>query len=413
MGKRDWKKYLSIKRLIRNSLNIIGIFDGEFAYKGPDCVQIDLTNRCNNNCIACWCNSPLLGDKATSPEEKSQTLDQALVTRLIDALARMGTRELYFSGGGEPLMHPNALDILEYAKKKGFCCQLHTNFTLADERVVDRLIRIGLDHLVVSLWAATPETYCVTHPNKRPEDFLKLKNTLTYLNRVKKDNPRVRIYNVISNLNYQEYTAMVELCRETGSERCEFTVVDTIPARTEGLLLSDKQSEELSAMCEKVKNDARYRDPLGRPIVENIEQFSRRLSSAHSTAAEYDKGYLDSMPCYVGWLFARIIADGNVNSCLKSHRMPIGNLYRDDFSRIWNGRKQREFRRATVSGKKDSPIFQMIGNDPNKKVGCFKSCDDLGRNLFMHQKINSLTAFERMVLKAAAAKCRLFSRKEL
>ena len=137
-------KYSDIKGLIRDSLFMcmLGIFDGEYAYKGPHWVQIDLTNNCNNNCIACWCNSPLLGDKAMPPEVKKQTLDYHVVIRLIDKLSTMGTKELYFSGGGEPFMHPRVIDILSYAKSKRFICHLHTNFTLVDEDILNRLKEI-------------------------------------------------------------------------------------------------------------------------------------------------------------------------------------------------------------------------------------------------------------------------------
>jgi MoaA/NifB/PqqE/SkfB family radical SAM enzyme len=398
-----------MKRVKRNALNIIGIFDGEYAYKGPDCVQIDLTNNCNNNCIACWCNSPLLGDKATPPDVKKQTLEYEVVIRLIDKLAAMGTMELYFSGGGEPLMHPRALDIIAYAKSKGFICQLHTNFTLADEPAIARILESKLDHLVISLWAATAQTYVKTHPNKKEEDFSKIKRLLTSLNAKKNLFPRVRVYNVISHLNYKELSRMADFALETGCESAEFTVVDTIPGRTESLLLDELQTRQLLLMCDEMKKNKRYYNAQGRCIIENLDHFIRRASSRHSRDAEYDRGFLDTMPCYVGWLFARIIADGNVNSCLKAHRIPIGNLYTEDFDAIWNNARQREFRKCALRPQKDSALLRMIGNDPAKNVGCYKSCDDLGRNICMHQKLMGLTLPRRKALHALAKAAHLSS----
>ncbi|MGE5197377.1 MAG: radical SAM protein [Deltaproteobacteria bacterium] len=395
------KKYSDIKKLIKNSLDIIGIFDGEYAYKGPDCVQIDLTNNCNNNCIACWCNSPLLRDKAISPEAKKQTLDYNIVVKLINQLYALRTAELYFSGGGEPLMHPRAMDILTYAKSKGFTCTLHTNFTLVDENTLNRLKEIKLDHLVISLWAATPETYAKTHPNKKPDDFLRMKRMLRFLNETKDCFPKVRIYNVVSRLNYREFIPMVELSTETLSECVEFTVVDTIPERTDELLLDSGQCDELLQACNYAKMNTQYYAKDGRFKISNFDQFVRRISSEHGGQAEYDRGFLDMIPCYVGWLFARIIADGNVNSCLKSHRIPIGNLYKEDFKDIWNGRMQRQFRRCMLNHKNEPGISSMIGNDPDKDIGCYKSCDDLGRNMFMHEKISALTKTQKILLHAA------------
>ncbi|MFA5090199.1 MAG: radical SAM protein [Candidatus Omnitrophota bacterium] len=395
-------KSLICGKTLRNAMTIMGIFNGEYAYKGPDCVQIDLTNDCNNNCIACWCNSPLLKDKATPQAVKRQSIDYRVAKRLIDTLKKMHTAELYFSGGGEPLMHPAAIEIISYAKKRGFKCHLHTNFTLVDEDMLAAFKRIKLDYLVVSLWAATAETYVKTHPNKTQDDFIRIRQLLTLLNRTKGCFPKVKIYNVISNLNYQELLKMAEFCLETASEEVEFTVVDTIPGCTDTLLFQQGQADDVLAMCRLMKENKEYCTQKGRLIISNFEQFMRRVESEYAGAAEYDRGFIDSIPCYVGWLFARVLADGNVNSCLKSHRIPIGNLYKDNFDKIWNNAKQRMFRRCMQSKVKDHDLLSFIGNDPGKKIGCYKSCDDLGRNMIMHQKINKLSPVQVRLLKTLA-----------
>jgi len=396
------KNYADIKKLCRRSLDIIGIFDGEYAYKGPDCVQIDLTNNCNNNCIACWCNSPLLKDKEISPEVKGQALDYKAVIRLIDKLLAMGTKELFFSGGGEPFMHPRVIDVLAYAKSKNFICYLNTNFTLVDEDEMNRLKEIRLDYLVVSLWAAAPHTYVITHPNKNEETFLRIKALLKSLCETKNSFPKVRLYNVISNLNYRELVQMVEFTLEYRCDCVEFAVVDTIPGRTDELLLDKEQASDILKACRKCRLDKRYYAPDGRFIISNFDQFVRRVSNEYSSEAEYDRGILDNMPCYVGWLFARVLADGNVNFCLKSHRIPVGNIYEQEFDAIWNGARQRQFRRATIKHGKHSGFFSMLGNDPEKEIGCYKSCDDLGRNIFMHERIENLTRSQRNLLRTAA-----------
>ncbi|MBU0634757.1 MAG: radical SAM protein [Candidatus Omnitrophica bacterium] len=404
-------KHLRPVKLKNYYLDAMGIIDGTYAYKGPAFAQIDLTNNCNNNCIACWCNSLLLGDKRIKDNVKNQTLPFEVVKQTVDQLAQIGTQEIYFSGGGEPFMHPKILEVLEYVKRKGLRCYVNTNFTLVLEDAVKKLSEIKVDNFVVSVWAGTAQTYAATHPNKSEGMFYQIKGMLTLLNALKQENTKVNIYNVISNKNYHELEEMIKFAIDTNSDSLEFTVIDTIPDGTDSLLLNKKQQAEVLESCKKIK-ERLAGDLKGRIEILQLEQFIRRVGNLGAENANYDDGILDEMPCYVGWLFTRILADGNVNFCLKAHRIPVGNIYAQDFSSIWNGKKEQEFRRRALCAHKDDAFFSFIGNDPKKKVGCYKSCDDLARNINMHKKIQSLTSLEFYFLRCLLliAKIRRFIR---
>ena len=389
-------------------LEILGILDKEYAYKGPFHVQIDLTNDCNSNCIACWCNSPLFKKPRLTPEEKKEYLSFSLVKEVLDELKAMHTTEIYYSGSGEPFMHPNILEILEYTKKKGFITHVNTNFTLVNKDVADKLIDIGVDFLTVSVWAGTPQVYKKVHLRDE-EVFFRVKDTLLYLNKRKKqkyNKPLIKIYSVIFNMNYHEIEEIIKFAEDTLSESIEFTLVDTIPGVTDILRLNDKQYEELIYKFEKIKRklDKNNRLPSGLLLFQ-FEQFLRRISQKNNVKeAKYDKNIIDSMPCYIGWLFARIIPNGEVHPCLKAHRIPSGSLYLNRFFEIWNSDKQKYFRKKTLVYEKKDSFFRLIGNDPfTKEAGCYKVCDDIGRNMWMHSRISMLTYPEKLLLKTAAA----------
>ncbi len=391
-------------RLVQNYLDILGVFNGQYAFKGPLHVQIDLTNDCNNNCIGCWCNSPLLEEKAIPPRVKKQFLPFSLLKELLDELSPMGTKEIYFSGGGEPFMHPEIMDILVYAKKKNFTCYVNTNFTLLDKEKIEKIIEIGLDHLTVSTWAGTPQTYAATHPNKSEETFNQIKANLTLLNSAKRRTPYIKLYNVIFNLNYHELEEIVDFARETGSESVEFALIDTVPGKTDKLLLNPQQIKILQDKAKSLNDNLDKRGCLDEVLLFRFDSFLRRICSSNDLSkATYDRNIIDKMPCYIGWCFSRIMPDGNVNSCLKAHRIPVGNLYHNSFSQIWNGEKQQYFRRKTLVYEKNDPFFYLIGNDPEiKEAGCYKSCDDIGRNIYLHNRIMSLTPLERGLLRLLA-----------
>ncbi|MDP8225732.1 MAG: glycosyltransferase [Candidatus Lernaella stagnicola] len=386
---------------VQANLDIIGVLDGRESYVGPHTIQIDPTNLCNNDCLACWCRSPLLLDKALPSPKRDAVLPLPIVLRLLDDMVRMGSREVYVAGGGEPFCHPNIREIISEIKKRGLVCNINTNFTLIDQEMVEFLSEQGVDYMTVSVWAGTPETYSLLHPNKTEETFHQIKEMLAKLNAIKRHVPFIKVYNVINNLNFHEIKAMVDFALKTRSESVEFTVLDTIPDRTDALLLDEEQREWLYAEACRIREWIEGEVPP-RLHLFKYDQFLRRISGEHTTTGEHDKTIIDSMPCTVGWQFARIMADGDVNQCLKAHRIPSGNLHHDRFLDLWTGRAQHDWRQRTNVLVKQDPWFANIGNDPSARVGCYKSCDDLGRIEHLVERYLAMTPLQQAVLKGAA-----------
>jgi len=375
---------------------VAGILDGSEAFTGPLSVQIDLTNKCNNNCIGCWCNSPLLGDKAMDPETKKKELPFELIKKLIDELDEMCVREVYLTGGGEPFMHPKVMEVIAYIKSKGMGCDMSTNFTLINKERAEKLVGLGIDHMNISMWAGTAEIYVKTHPNKKEDDFYRMRDMLIYLGKLKKKErkkkPIINIYNVISNLNYDEIKEMIDFAFLVRADSVDFTMMDPVEGRTEILLLNEEQRYELIKEISKVreyvnKKNAEFGVELK---VNSLEQFLRRVSNENSKEGNYDSNIVDTIPCYAGWTFARVMANGNILSCLKSHLMPIGNIYKQSFKKAWYSKKQRLFREKSKCKKSDSYF---------SKINCYKSCDNLGTNLSIHGKIQSLPVFSKFLLR--------------
>ncbi|MFA5069386.1 MAG: radical SAM protein [Candidatus Omnitrophota bacterium] len=379
-----------------------GILDGSRAFTGPETVQFDVTNRCNNNCLCCWNRSPLLG--ALSVEKTKEIgceLPFDVVKRVIEELKDMGTRTLFFAGGGEPFMHPDIMGILECAKYHGMKVCVNTNFTLLDEKRVKKIVELKVDHIHVSLLAGRPESYARMHPNKTEDTFYKLKELLLYAAYVKKKYgqhmtppaPHINLYYVITNINFMDIKEMAELAQAVEADSVEFTPVDIIPGKTDMLLLDKGQIEAVSrdVRTQLVRLET-YSSKEGhiRIFIEQCENFLKRIASPHAAEGKYEHATVPMQPCYTGWAFARINASGEVNPCLKASRICVGNIYQSPFCRIWNGETERAFREKSFYLDFKDTYFCQIGNDPGCVSGCLNSCDNIQINLDIHNKYKDI-----------------------
>src|SRR5580698_9638347 len=84
----------------------------------PLSVQLDLTYRCNEECIHCYLDHEDHGEMTTSE-----------IKNLLDQLAEAGVFFLTLSGG-EILLRKDFFEILEYARSLLFSVKLKTNAVL-------------------------------------------------------------------------------------------------------------------------------------------------------------------------------------------------------------------------------------------------------------------------------------------
>ena len=63
------------------------------------------------------------------------------------------------SGGGEPMLHPKAVELMEYAKKVGAKVGLITNGSIFTEESSTRLLEAQVDMIEFSVDAGDPKTY--------------------------------------------------------------------------------------------------------------------------------------------------------------------------------------------------------------------------------------------------------------
>jgi len=384
-------------------LELAGVLDGRRAFIGPEQVVIDATNRCNNNCLGCWTRSPLLRDREPPSRWGQQELPLRSLLGLIDDLADLGTRRVRFTGGGEPLLHPQIDEVLAACKQRGLITCLTTNGTLLTPERARSFAALPLDELAVSLWAATPETYSRTHPNRTGRTYERIRAGLAELCAARRLRPRVTLSHVLVGINHVEVERMLDEALALGADALYLTLLDPVEGCTDGLLLGPEQARSLLGLLDRVA--ARVAAlPAGRRLeLENFEGLRRRVQQIVRAPQEagrgaYDAAVIDETPCTVGWIFCRVLADGSVVPCCRGSDLPLGNVSAEPFRAIWASERYAEFRHRALTLSKRDPYFAPLR--------CGTTCDNLMHLEAVARRLRALSPEERERLEALAARCR-------
>lgn len=114
-------------------------------------LYIQPTTCCNLHCRTC------IRNVWDNPEAH---MDMNTFQRILESLDDLpDLTRVVFSGFGEPLTHPNILEMIGVVRKRNIAVTLGSNGLLLEIEMARELVRLGVDRLVVSVDGVKPETY--------------------------------------------------------------------------------------------------------------------------------------------------------------------------------------------------------------------------------------------------------------
>lgn len=117
-------------------------------------LDIELTERCNNDCIHCSINRP-----ANDAEARAREMTTEQVKDILRQAAGLGCLQVRFTGG-EPLLRPDLPELYLHARRLGMKVLLFTNARLITPRLADLLTRIPpLVAIEVTVYGMHAESY--------------------------------------------------------------------------------------------------------------------------------------------------------------------------------------------------------------------------------------------------------------
>ncbi|MBW1712920.1 MAG: radical SAM protein, partial [Deltaproteobacteria bacterium] len=138
---RFFKKMYPLSVLVKDAF----LFPLDYALTGRPIsrvrnVTVAITHKCNLRCEMCYFQEEL-ADRRELPLES--------YARLIDSVKK--SRPCIILSGGEPLTHPDLLEMVALAKRARLPVQIFTNGTLVRPKIADKLVGLGLDYIDFTL----------------------------------------------------------------------------------------------------------------------------------------------------------------------------------------------------------------------------------------------------------------------
>lgn len=117
-------------------------------------LDMELTERCNLNCIHCYINQPANNDSAKERESTTENIKTAL-----REAASLGCLRVRFTGG-EPLLREDFEEIYLFSRKLGLKVLLLTNATLITPRLAKTFSRIPpLEKIEITVYGMKKRSY--------------------------------------------------------------------------------------------------------------------------------------------------------------------------------------------------------------------------------------------------------------
>ena len=284
---------------------------------------IEVTARCNLECSLC-------ANRLLEPGAK-RDMEWALYKKIIDE-ARDFVFEVNLFHRGEPLLHPQIVQMVSYAANNNLSSCIHTNATLLDENMSYSLIKSGLDKISFSIDTFIKQDY---EKNRHGADYDSvIKNIINFL-KIKKD------------LKSKTPFASLQLIRTLSSS-----------------LNSDykKHKEEFIKIFANL--------PLDRIAVRNPHNWAGSLDLQSSPDA--CKSLNANSTCTFPWYSLAVFFDGKAYPCPQdfSGINHIGDLNTQSIKDVFNSKTVRSLRKRLVS----------------RNIGDLKpcnNCDRVKRGTFM------------------------------
>ncbi|MBN1462457.1 MAG: SPASM domain-containing protein [Paludibacteraceae bacterium] len=318
--------YFSIKK-ISNCLLVLGCYLISWAFKkavlvgNPITLSIEPVNYCMLSCPECPAGNGSLTRKAG---QMSLFTYSSLIKQAAPYVSYL---TLYFQG--EPLLHPNFIEFIQVAKENKIYTSSSTNAQLLNDEMAEKIVKSGLNKLIISIDGTTQETYEKYRVGGSLEKAKEgVKAIVKWKKALQLNYPFVELQFLVLKHNEHQLPEIKQLAKELG--------VNKLSLKTAQI----NDFERGSDLIPLQKKYARYKK-------NSDGNFKRKKKICNH--------------CWRAFSGAVITIDGEVLPCSfdKNGEYSFGNIHKESLSKIWHNEKAQRFRQQILTDRK---VFKICRN---------------------------------------------------
>jgi len=309
----------------------------------PTSIEIEASTACPFKCTIC---------EHTYWDEPAKNMSFEQFKSIVDQLKDM--KFIALTGIGENFLNRDFLKMYRYIKAKwpASYLEMYDNFYYITEDVAEKLLDIGLEKTIISIEAATKETYEAIRVGSNFERVIN--NIRTFIEMKKRRNlyfPEVVFHFIINKANYQEIIPYMDMVKSLGGENIFFTNMLHRYPQVQHLYL---QTHEFPEHLKRQIFEKARRDELN--ISWNWDTAHKKKPMSGCTLWYQPFVYVTGhvVPCCA-------MNEGNMRDFQKQNS--LGNVFEGGFRNVWYSDRFRSFRKNIAAGKvdplcRDCPIFE-------------------------------------------------------
>ncbi|MEM5829512.1 MAG: radical SAM protein [Candidatus Aenigmatarchaeota archaeon] len=183
----------------------------------PKLLMLSPTDYCNLACKICW---------RLKEDAKFSQPSFNFLKKIIKEASEMKVKTIDLTGGGEPFVRGDILNLMKLVKKLGMKGTLTTNSTLIKKSHIKNIVKMKWDEINLSLDGSTPE---INDYIRGEGTFEKVLEKIKTFQEIKKNNnssnPLLRLCFTITSTNFQDLPNYIKLAKHLDIKNINFSIL--------------------------------------------------------------------------------------------------------------------------------------------------------------------------------------------